>query len=456
MSNALSEDEPQACSRARLARRSFLGAVPLSFGITGAATGAQTAQPPVHSSQRSSVGRGGLSTARLDRMHRVLSRHVETSQVPGVVALLSRRGDVHVEALGYKKFGQGEPMRRDTIFRIASMTKPVTAVAALILIEECKLRLDEAVDELLPELSSRKVLKKLDGPLAETVPAKRRITVRDLLTFRLGIGLVFGSPDKYPILGAMREQKVDIGPELSTAAGSDAWIAGLGKLPLMHQPGEAWMYHTGSDVLGVLIERASGQALERFFRERIFDPLGMKDTGFSVPQEKLHRLATAYWSDPSTGKLQIFDGVNDSRWSRPPTFRSGGGGLVSTIDDYYVFGQTLLNGGRYGRERILSRPSVEAMITDQLTPEQKSASVFFPGFWENHGWGFGVAVITKRDGPTTTPGRFGWDGGYGTSWASDPKEGLVGILMTQRLLGPEGPPPVYSDFWSLAYQAIDD
>jgi CubicO group peptidase (beta-lactamase class C family) len=325
----------------------------------------------------------------------------------------------------------------------------------MILVEECKVRLDEPVDRLLPELANRKVLKQLDGPLDDTVPANRPITVRDLLTFRMGIGLAMAPPDAYPILRAMKEQKVDVGP-YSTPLGPDAWIRGLGTLPLMHQPGEKWMYHTGSEVLGVLIARASGQPLETFFRERIFEPLGMKDTGFHVPEAKLDRMASSYWINPETGKSAVFDDVRNSRFRRPPAFPSGGGGLVSTIDDYHAFGQMMLNKGRHGRERLLSRLSVELMTTDQLTPEQKAVSGFFPGFWDNRGWGFGVSMVTRRDGVAAVPGRFGWDGGYGTSWTSDPQEDMVAILMTQSLWTSPSPPNVYLDFWTSAYQAIDD
>ena len=398
---------------------------------------------------------GGFSQARLARMHDVMAAYVQRGDVPGIVTLLSRRGQVHVDAIGTKAAGGVGPMRRDTIFHIASMTKPVTAVAVMILVEECKLRLDEPVDGLLPELAARKVLKRLDGPLDDTLPAHRPITVRDLLTFRMGIGLVMAPPDKYPILKAMQEQKVDISPYLSTAPGPDAWISGLGSLPLMYQPGERWMYHTGSEVLGVLIARASGRPLERFFRERIFEPLGMKDTGFSVPAAKLDRLAAAYQLDPTTGRLIVFDDAPGSRWSRPPAFESGGGGLVSTVDDYLAFSRMMLNKGKSGGERILSRLSIELMTTDHLTPEQKTVSGFFPGFWDSRGWGFGVCVITRRDHLASVPGRFGWDGGYGTSAYSDPAEDMVGILMTQRLLDPAAM-NLHTDFWTSAYQAIAD
>jgi CubicO group peptidase (beta-lactamase class C family) len=323
----------------------------------------------------------------------------------------------------------------------------------MILVEECKLRLDEPVDRLLPELADRKVLTRLDAPLDDTVRANRPITVRDLLTFRLGLGLIMASPDAYPILQAMVEQKVDVGPYPPSASGPDAWIGALGTLPLMHQPGERWMYHTGSDVLNVLIARASGQPLETFLRERIFEPLGMQDTGFHVPAEKLGRLASCYWTHPESGALELFDDARDSLWSRPPAFPSE---LVSTVDDYLAFGQMMLNKGRLGRERILSRLSVELMTTDHLTPEQKALSDIVPGYFESHGWGFGLSMVTRRDDLAGVPGRYGWDGGYGTSWASDPSEEMVAILMTQSLWTSPSPPDVYLDFWTSAYQAIDD
>ena len=323
---------------------------------------------------------GGLSKARLGRMHDVMAGHVERGAVPGLVTLVSRRGEVHVDAIGMKVAGGTDPMRRDTLFRIASVTKPVTAAAAMILVEECKLRLDEPVDRWLPELADRKVLKRIDSPLNDTVPAKRPITLRDLLTFRLGLGAVMAPPDTYPIQKAMAEAGVAPGPNMPSH-GPDELMKRFGSLPLLHQPGEKWMYHSGSDILGVLIMRVTGKKLEAFFRERIFSPLGMKDTGFSVPETKLDRLATCYQTDPATGRLRVFDEARGGRFVRPPVFESGGGGLVSTVDDFLAFGQMMLNKGSHGRERILSRLSVELMTTDHLTPEQKAASDFFPGFW---------------------------------------------------------------------------
>ena len=403
------------------------------------------------------MSNGGLSKVRLGRMHDVMAGYVERGEVPGIVTLVSRRGEVHVDAIGMKAVEGLDPMRRDTIFRISSMTKPITAAATMILVEECKVRLDEPVDRLLPELAGRKVLKRLDGPLQDTVPANRPITVRDLLTFRMGFGQMMAPPDAYPILKAAGELQIGMGPPAPSATPApDEWIRRLGTLPLMHQPGEKWMYNTGSDVLGVLIARASGQPLETFFRERIFEPLGMKDTSFSVPATKLDRLVTSYWTNFETGALELYDEAKGGQWSRPPAFPSGAGGLVSTIDDYLAFGQMMLNQGKHGNKRLLSRPSVETMTTDQLTPEQKAASGIVPGYFDSHGWGFGVSMVTRRDDVAAVPGRFGWDGGMGTSWYSDPREDMVTILMTQRAWTSASPPDVCLDFWTSAYQAIDD
>jgi len=298
-------------------------------------------------------------------------------------------------------------------------------------------------------------LKRLDGPLDETIPAKRPITVRDLLTFRMGFGQMMAPPDAYPILKAANEQQIGMGPpNPSQVPAPDEWMRRLGRLPLMHQPGGQWMYNTGSDVLGVLIARASGQPLEMFLRERIFEPLEMRDTSFSVPEASLDRLTTSYWRDPTNGKLTVYDKAVGGQWSRSPAFPSGAGGLVSTIDDYLAFGQMMLSQGKRGNERLLSRLSIETMTTDQLTPEQKAVSSLVPGFFDSHGWGFGVSVVTRRDDIAAVPGRYGWDGGMGTSWYCDPRENMITILMTPCFLASPNPPNV--SFWTLAYQAIDD
>ena len=400
---------------------------------------------------------GGLSRKRLGRMHDVMAGYVERGDVPGLITLVSRRGEVHVDVIGTMAYQGKDPIQRDTIFRISSMSKPITAAATMILVEECKVRLDEPVDRLLPELAGRQVLKSLDGSLDDTVPANRPITVRDLLTFRMGFGQMMAPPDAYPILKAANEQQIGMGPPSpDTLPAPDEWMHRLGQLPLMHQPGEKWMYNTGADVLSVLIARASGQPLETFLRERIFEPLGMKDTGFSVPGHKLDRLATSYWTNFMSGKIEVFDDAKGGQWSRPPAFPSGAGGLVSTIDDYLAFGQMMLNNGKHGSERILSRLSVETMTTDQLTPEQKAVSGLIPGYFDSHGWGFGMSIVTRRDDIASVPGRYGWDGGMGTSWYSDPTEEMVTILMTQQSWTSPNPPNVCLDFWTSAYQAIDD
>jgi CubicO group peptidase (beta-lactamase class C family) len=444
-----------------LDRRALLTAAAASAGVLApAAVRAQSPAAPIttpNAAERreAAMSNGGLSRARLARMHDVMSDHVARGQVPGLVALISRRGETHVDAVGMKAIGGREPMQRDTIFRIASMSKPITAAAAMILVEEAKLRLDDPVDRWLPELADRKVLKSIDSALDDTVPAKRPITLRDLLTFRPGYGAVMVFPAKYPIQKAMDEAGVALGPMLASVP-PDELMKRFGSLPLIHQPGERWLYHTGSDILGVLIARVSGQTLGTFLQERIFAPLGMKDTGFSVPQAKLDRLATCYRTAGGSGGLVVFDEARDGRFASPPVFEAGGGGLVSTVDDYLAFGRMMLNKGKLGNERILSRPSVELMTTDHITPEQKAASPFFPGFWDNRGWGFGLSIITRRDDLAGVPGRYGWDGGYGTSGYMDPKEDMVAILMTQRLWDSPVAPPVYLDFWTQAYQAIDD
>lgn len=420
--------------------------------------GTPLASPDKTKGRNLAMSASGLPKARLDRMHHVMAGYVDRHEIPGLVALVSRRGEVHVEVLGTLTAAGKSPMQRDTVFRIASMTKPITATAAMILVEECKLRLDEPVDRLLPELANRKVLKRLDGPLDDTVPAKRSITVRDLLTFRMGFGQMLAPLDAYPILKSANDLQIGIGPPSpATTPDPDEWIRRLGTLPLMHQPGKKWMYNTGSDVLTVLIARASGQPFESFLRERVFDPLGMKDTAFSVSAEKIGRLATSYWTNFQTGAFEVYDPAENGQWSRPPAFPSGSGGLVSTADDYLAFGQMILNKGKLGSVRVLSRPSVELMTTDQLTPEQKATSApLTEGFFESHGWGFGVSIVTRRTDLAGSVGMYGWDGGLGTSWRADPAENLTGILLTQRAWTSPRPPEVWLDFWASVYQSIDD
>jgi len=396
---------------------------------------------------------GGLSAARLERMGCVLGGYVDRGEIPGLVALVSRRGETHVHALGTLAAGGGEPVRRDTLFRVASLSKPVAAVGAMVLVEECRIRLDDAVTEWLPELANRRVLVRPDGPVDETEPARRDITVRDLLTCKLGIGHLMDRWGELPIHQAFREAGILQGPPRpGTTPPPDEWMRRVGSLPLVHQPGERWMYDLGIDILGVLIARAAGQPLEAFLRDRVFGPLGMKDTAFSVGPGQIHRLATAYAPDAS-GAVALYD-AREGEWSRPPAFPSAAGGLVGTADDFLAFGRMMLGGGRLGGERVLSRPSVMAMTTNQLGPGDTAGSeMILPA---HRGWGFGISVVTGRDDVYASPGRFGWDGGLGTSWYCDPAEDLVAVLMTQVAWTSPVGPRVWNDFWTCTYASIDD
>jgi CubicO group peptidase (beta-lactamase class C family) len=397
----------------------------------------------------------GFSKQRLARMREILSGHIERKEMPGLVYVVSHHDDVHLEALGTLAFDQPAPMKRDTIFRIASLSKVVTAVAAMILVEECKIRLDDSIEPWLPELRNRRVLKSISSELDDTVPALRAITLRDLLTYRMGFGSVMAMPGTYPIQNFIREYRIGgDGPMLPSEAPSmDEWLQKLGSLPLMAQPGEQWMYHVSGDVLGALIARVSGQQFGRFLRERIFHPLGMNDTAFYVPPEKLHRLPAFYFFNRETNRLDFFDDVAHSAWSSEPLSESGGGGLVSTIDDYFAFSRMLLNKGRHGREQILSRGSVELMTSDQLTPGQRAGAEIFFGTYSS--WGLGMAVDIQRREIYHNPGRFGWTGGHGTTAYTDPANEMIGILFTQRMMDSPEPPKVFTDFWTLAYSAME-
>jgi CubicO group peptidase (beta-lactamase class C family) len=386
-------------------------------------------------------------------MKEALSKHVGAGKVPGLVALVSHDGDTRVVSLGLRSYRGGE-VRRDTVFRIASMTKPVTAAATMVLVDQGKVKLDDPVDRFLPELSKRRVLKRIDSPLEDTVPARRPITVEDLLTFTMGLGIIFAPPGAYPAQRAMDELELGQGiPTPLVPPGPDEWIKRLGTLPLLHQPGAQWMYNTGSDVLGVLVKRASGQPFDSFLRDRLFGPLGMNDTGFSVPASKTDRFVDSYWTNPATGKVELYDSAESGQWSRPPDFPSGAAGLVSTVDDFLAFASLLMDGGVYRGRRILSEEAVKTMTSDHLTRKQKSASRFVPGFFDVFGWGFCMSVVSGND-PLKSPGTYGWDGGLGTSWFNDPVRNLTAVLLTQRAQESPNPPPVYTDFWKSAYATL--
>ena len=382
-------------------------------------------------------------------MREQLERHVEAGFVPGMVAVLARHGEVHLEATGNLAFegaGSRVPMAGDTICRMSSMTKPIVAACAMTLVEDCTLRLDDPVDELVPELADMTVLTDPHGPLEDTVPAERSITLRDLLTFTLGTGMVASAPGAVPISDALDGLEPPPAPE--------EWIRGLGALPLVHQPGERWMYELGADVLAVLIARATGMSFGEALRERICEPLGMKDTAFTVGSRSIDRLATAYEGDDSGGVI-VEDGP-DGYWTRPPAFESGGGGLVSTADDYLAFASALLAGGSHRGERVLSRPSVTLMTSDHLTPAQKAVSGFWPGYFDHMGWGFGMSVLTHRTHLGPSVGSYGWPGFYGTAWYNDPAEDMTTIFLMQRAHAGDQRLSMWRDLWTAVYQAIDD
>jgi CubicO group peptidase (beta-lactamase class C family) len=391
--------------------------------------------------------------ANIQRLHDAMAARISRGDLPGLVCLVSDGtpgNEVHVETLGRLGIGRDEPMQRDTIFRIASMTKPMVAAVAMTLIEDQTLALDAPALRWLPELADRRVLRRIDGPLDDTVPATRAITVRDLLTFRMGFGMVWGPPDALPILRA--ESALHLGafgpPRVQEPPAPDEWMRRFATLPLMNQPGEVWRYNTSAEVLGVLLARASGRPLDVLMRERLFAPLGMVDTGFWVAPDKTRRLATSYVPNPTTGALDVYDTVADGQWSHPPAFLSGGAGLVSTLDDCFAFARMMSAGGTLGNVRVLSRASVLAMTTDAVTPTQKAASnaSLDPTFWQSFGWGFGCAVVVRPE--AAGPFGAGWDGGLGTSmWWS--KGGAIGILLTQRAAYPKTS-PVYLDFWRCA------
>ena len=370
-----------------------------------------------------------LTSTGLEHLHDAMSTRVVKHELPGLVTLLACGDEVHVDTIGTTTVDGGEPMRRDTLFRIASLTKPILAAAAMTQVEEGLLALDEPVDRLLPELAERRVLQRLDGPLDETVPADRQITLEDLLTFRLGFGHItepeFDPP--YPIVTAPHEMDLVLGePDPRTPYAPDEWMSLFGSLPLMEQPGERWRYSVGSLLLGVLVARADGASLGQVLRNRLFAPLGMVDTGFSATPAQIERIPGYYLINDGEPVLQPHS--RPAGWLDEPSFPSGAGGLLSTVDDYLAFARMMRGRGTYEGTRLLTEESVTAMTTNQLTPGQiSSAGVLLDG----QGWGYGMAVITDPSAPGMVLGQYGWSGGYGTTWFNDPSLDLIGIALTQ-------------------------
>jgi CubicO group peptidase (beta-lactamase class C family) len=360
-----------------------------------------------------------------------MAARVERGELPGIVTLVARDEDVRVDAIGTTHFGGDVPMRRETPFRIASMTKPIAAAAAMSMVEDNVIDLEEPVQRLLPELADRRVLAHYDAELDDTVPAHRPITIDDLLTFRMGWGHIV-EPTFMPSVPITRRadelQLVMAEPDPRTPHDPDEWIRHFGTLPLIYQPGERWNYNTGSLVLGVLLARAAGKPLEEVLRERIFEPLGMRHTGFSLPADQAAQLPGFYKTDESTSKMTEVTITGPEVWSRPPAFPSAAGGLASTVDDYLAFARMLLHKGVHGGTRVLSEKSVEMLTTNHLTTAQiASGGMLLSG----SGWGFGIGVTVAPDEISSTPGRYGWAGGYGGDWFNDPHEGLIAIALTQ-------------------------
>jgi CubicO group peptidase (beta-lactamase class C family) len=385
----------------------------------------------------------GLNKGGLNRFGAVAASHVSDDNVPGLVALVAQGDEVHVEAIGTLAIG-GRPVERGSLFRIASTTKPITAAATLALVREGLFELDEPVDRLLPELANRRVMRRMDGPLNDTVPAVGPVTVRGLLTFTFGFGMaveMFTAPEPWPVVAAATQAGLaTIGPPQPDAfVDPDTWIAHFGELPLLAQPGEQWLYNTGSHVLSVLCARAAGMSYDEVLRTRIFEPLGMPDTGFYT--EDVLRLATAY--QPTADGNVIWD-PPDGQWSRRPAFYDGAAGLLSTVDDLLAFARMPLRGG----EPVLTADQVREMSYDHLTAPQREFGMAFLG---GRGWGLGTSVVL--DGPWA--GAIGWDGGLGTSFLVHPERDLAVIVLTQRMFDTAQAPAVHTDLQLAARTAAE-
>ncbi|QNA77092.1 beta-lactamase family protein [Streptomyces sp. So13.3] len=382
----------------------------------------------------------------MTNLHDILKTHVSDGPTPGAVGLVARGDQVEVQVVGSADVDGISPMVRDSIFRIASITKPVIAAALMMLVDDGRIALDNPVGQWLPELASPTVVRTPAGPVDDVVPAARAITVADLLTFRAGYG--FPSDFSLPAVGLLFSELKQGPPQPQLTAAPDAWMATLAGIPLLHQPGEVWLYNTCSDILGVLIARVAGRPLPEFLADRLFEPLGMADTGFDVPAGKLDRFTSYYRTDPAGGP-ELVD-APDGQWSSPPAFPSGAGGLVSTVDDYYAFARLLLADGTVDGRRLLSSASVRQMTTDHLTRSQRDAGLLF---LEGQGWGFGGSVDVAAVDPWNVPGRYGWVGGTGTAAHITPSTGAVTILLSQLEMSGPTPPAVMRDFWRYAADA---
>jgi len=372
-----------------------------------------------------------------------LGPYVESGRIPGLVAAVAGAdGAEDVAVLGRQGL-DGPPMTRRSLFRIASITKPIVAAATLALVERGLFELDEPVERLLPELASPRVLRSPAGPVDDTVPAVRPITVRHLLTFTAGFG--FPTDFSVPYVALLTERLLEGPPDPRSRPDPDTWMESVATMPLLHQPGEGWAYNTGSDLLGVLLARAAGQPLPEVLADTLFGPLGMVDTGFWVPEAERGRLTGLYQRAGGAGGLDLVDGP-DGAWTSPPAFPSGAGGLVSTLDDWVAFGRMLLNRGMGpdGR-RVLSEASVVAMTTDALDDAQREAGGMF---LDGQSWGFGGGVDIGPGERWHEPGRYGWVGGTGTTAHVSFASGRVKVLLTQVMMTGPSALPVMEAFWA--------
>lgn len=388
-----------------------------------------------------------FSPEGLAAFHHAMHGLVDSGIVPGVVTLLARDDETRIDSYGMADVATGASLRDDAVFRIQSMTKPILAAATMQLVERRALRLDDPVERWLPELANRHVLRTPASELDDVVPARRPITVDDLLTCRSGYGLVIGES---PIGREMEARGVAVGSP-SRLVPSGTWLARLAELPLIHQPGEGWRYHTSFDILGILLARATAARLDDHLRERIFDPLGMPDTAMFVNGERARRLVAAYHHDES-GTLVEDEPAGAGYYVGGVPADVSRAGLLSTARDFHRFASMLMHGGELEGVRILAPESVATMTRDHIDPAQKMPDSFIPGFWDTTGWGYGMGVLTARDA-YGDPGRVSWSGGYGTVWFNDPNTGLIGIALMQVLL--DGPMMGAVDtFYRAAYGTI--
>jgi CubicO group peptidase (beta-lactamase class C family) len=395
----------------------------------------------------------GFSAARLSRLTDALQGYIDRGEIAGVVTLAWRNGAIGLfDARGWRDEAAQLPMQRDTLFRVASMTKPVTSAAIMMLVEEDRLALDAPVAQWLPELSAPRVLRDPAGPLDQTEPARAPVTVLDLLTHRAGFAYHFTST------GPLASAYESVFNGFESADTPDRWLARIATLPLMFQPGTRWHYGIATDVLGVLIARITGMTLGEFFRTRIFAPVGMRDTAFWVADTQLSRLATAYAIDPDTRRRVVEDHPQASRWGNPQRFHSGGGGLVSTAEDYLQFARLLLGRGSVDGVRLLSHRSVDLMRSNFLARDQRRMPSIGHVRWSGQGFGLGLSIV---DDPAQqlplgyrSMGSFGWPGAFGTSWFADPVENMIGQLLIQRRS--VEPFDMVVDFERRLYDAIDD